>query len=451
MTKIQLFAGLLGLILLTSACRKDSPDPASAALDDRLETALTNASTGEGVDFFKLPDSDDFNAIPQDPRNPLTAEKVTLGQMLFHETGLALVPKHHFSKNTYSCASCHFAEAGFQAGRIQGLGDGGIGIGNKGEGRSRSIVYREEETDAQPFRSPSVLHVAYQKNMLWNGQFGATGLNAGTEAQWTENTPKAVNHLGYEGTETQAIAGLEVHRLRVDTQDEITLFYQTYFDAAFPDVPAAERYNEETAGLAIAAYERTLTAAEAPFQKWLRGDKNAMNETEKRGALVFFESANCADCHTGPALSSMEFYALGLNNLSDCPEEILRADSELSDHLGRGNFTGNPADNHKFKVPQLYNLADSPFYGHGSSLRSLREVVEYKNQANPQNPNVPAQNLAEAFTPQNLTEQQIADLTAFLTHALYDENLQRFVPSSVVSGNCFPNNDPMSRSHSGCD
>ena len=52
--------------------------------------------------------------------------------------------------------------------------------------------------------------------MLWNGQFGATSDNIGTETNWTPGTPKETNNLGFEGIETQAIAGLGVHRMNID-------------------------------------------------------------------------------------------------------------------------------------------------------------------------------------------------------------------------------------------
>lgn len=420
-------------------------------LDTRLQQAFRSASGGEGADFFLLPDSDDFSRIPSDPRNPLTAEKVTLGQMLYHETGLAINPVHEFSKGTYSCASCHFAAAGFQAGRAQGLADGGVGFGTNGEGRSKGVFYTADEVDAQPTRSPSVMNTAYQTNMLWNGQFGATGVNTGTENRWTADTPKAVNHLGYEGVETQAIAGLGVHRMDVENSDEIMIWYQTYFDDAFPDIPVADRYNKETAGLAIAAYERTVLANQAPFQRYLKGEMNALTAAEKRGALVFFETANCVNCHTGPALNSMEFYGLGMKGLDECADEVFRAGPELTGHLGRGEFTGLAEDNYKFKVPQLYNLADSPFYGHGASMNSIRTVIEYKNAAVSENANVPDSQLADDFIPQNLTPDQITDLEAFLSNGLRDPDLMRYQPASVVSGNCFPNNDPMSRNQLGCE
>ena len=105
----------------------------------------------------------------------------------------------------------------------------------------------------------------------------------------------------------------------------------------------------------------------------------------------------------------------------------------------------------KFKVPQLYNLEDSGFYGHGSSMRSIRQVLEYKNDARKENGLVPDSQLADEFVPQNLTASELDDLEAFVKHALRDPDLMRYQPSTVVSGNCFPNNDPMSRSQLGCE
>lgn len=442
---------ILSLIIFASSCNKEPENPTNTQLDDQLESALESASDGEGLGFFKLPSSTDFNAIPQDPLNPLTTDKVELGEMLYHETGLATNPKHSFSKGTFSCATCHFASAGFQSGRWQAISDGGIGFGVNGEGRQRGALYQGAELDVQPLRTPTVLNSAYQKNMLWNGQFGATGENIGTEAAWTEGTPIATNHLGYEGVEIQAIAGLGVHRMEIEDQPEIMIWYQSFFEPVFADFPEESRYTKETAGLAIAAYERTVLSNKAPFQDWLNGDKTALSDAEKRGAIVFFDKANCASCHTGPALNSMEFHALGMSNLYDCPEEVFQTNTTQPAHRGRGGFTGNPEDDHKFKVPQLYNLADSPFYGHGSSFRSIRAVVEYKNRGVKENSNVPDSQLAEDFKPLNLTEEEIDDLTAFLTFGLRDPDLMRYQPSHIVSGNCFPNNDPMSKLHLGCD
>ncbi len=438
---------LFSVILLLSACQKD--EDSAGALDRELEDLLLKFSEGQGLAFFQLPENGDFDRIPQDPNSPLSAEKVELGKHLYHETGLAINPRVPEGKFTYSCASCHHSRAGFQAGRKQGIGEGGAGFGQHGEGRSPDDRYLIDSIDVQPIRTPSAMNAAWQKIMLWNGQFGATGLNEGTESQWTAGTPKEVNHLGYEGIETQAIAGLSVHRMGVDVKFCEDTEYKNLFEAAYPGLEGEDLYNKENAGLAIAAYERTLLANEAPFQKWLSGDQNALFEVEKKGAILFFGKAGCVNCHTGPALNKMAFAALAMSDL-DGPGIYGTAPDKV-ENLGRGGFTGVPADNYKFKIPQIYNLKDSPFYGHGGDFRSVREVIEYKNLAIPRNSQVPQEQLDPLFIPLNLTDEEITQLTAFVENGLYDAKLDRYNPISLPSGFCFPNNDVGTKNDIGCE
>ncbi|HAA22474.1 MAG TPA: cytochrome-c peroxidase, partial [Cytophagales bacterium] len=325
------FATSLGLLVW--AC---TPEPQD--LDVLLEERLASTSPSNSASGYLLPDSEDLASIPQDPNNPLTAEKVALGQLLYHETGIAVNPKYASNEGSYSCASCHHAAGGFQAGRVQGIAEGGIGFGSFGEGRDRNPDIPGDSLDVQPIRSPSVLNAAYQEVMLWNGQFGATGLNAGTEASWTEATPKFNNYLGYEGVEIQAIAGLTVHRMGVNEELFQATEYQALFDAAFPDLGEDERISLETMGLAIAAYERTILANQAPFQQWLKGDHTALTESQKYGAMLFFDKAGCYSCHNGPSLANMEFHALGMGDLEAGGTYGPGADDATKD--GRGGFTG---------------------------------------------------------------------------------------------------------------
>ena len=116
--------------------------------------------------------------------------------------------------------------------------------------------------------------------------------------------------------------------------------------------------------------------------------------------------------------------------------------------MGRGGFTKDPADEYKFKTPQLYNLADSPFYGHGATFGTLEDVVAYKNAGVPQ---VSNPNLSADFVPLGLTAQEQADLVVFLETGLYDNDLARYEPSLLPTGNCFPVNDDESRVDLGCD
>jgi len=446
--RLAVFLVMAGLLVGCDLFGGGDDDP---ELDEQLETALNDAAQtvhNSNMEAFNLPASDDFASIPQDPNNPVTQAKVTLGQLLYHETGLLNQNKLPQGAGTASCASCHNAAAGFQAGRIQGVGEGGLGFGTRGEARVNDPMYPIDSLDVQPIRSPSAMNGAYQIVNLWNGQFGATGPNTGTQSQWGEGTPIFNNFKGFEGLETQAIAGLTVHRMG-NVPESVAATNATYmnlFEQAFP----GEAISTDNAGLAIAAYERTLLSNQAPFQRWLDGDKEAMTEAEKRGAIVFFTKARCVDCHNGPALSSMTFYALGMNNLDgpgvygDGPAAAEGA------NLGRGGFTGNPDDNYKFKTPQLYNLTDSPFFGHGGNFRSVREVVEYKNAAIAQNSAVPSGQLAAEFQPLDLSDDEISDLVTFIESGLYDNNLDRYVPASLPSGNCLVVADTQSRAQLGC-
>jgi len=402
-----------------------------------------------GKDKYILPAADDFGIIPQDPNNPLTREKAELGKLLFFETGLALAPMHDFGKETYSCASCHVPSAGFRPGRPQGIADGGLGFGDNGEGRIFNGNYEVTEPDVQGLRPLSVLNAAYVTNTTWNGRFGGNDLNEGTEDVWNEEDGSEINHLGFKGLESQNIEGLHVHRMVINKDVLDTLGYTPLFDEAFDDVPEEDRYTPQYASFALSAYLRTLITSEAPFQDWLKGNRAALSEEEKRGANLFFGKANCSTCHRGRSLNGDNFYAIGVDDLYKAGAINTNADDPRN--LGRGEFTQNPEDNYKFKVPQLYNLGDAPFYFHGASKETLEEVIEYFNEATPENFAVPVTQISAGFKPLNLTEIEKRNLVSFVRNGLRDPNLDRYVPEAVLSGNCFPNNDVFSQQDLGCE
>ncbi|HEA31047.1 MAG TPA: cytochrome-c peroxidase [Leeuwenhoekiella sp.] len=443
---------LLITIALLISCQQDDYIPINepTAIELRLESVLNTVSGGEGNSFFILPESDDFKAIPQDSKNPLTKEKIALGKLLLHDPATGGNPKNSDNAHQYSCASCHAAPSGFSSGKVQGIGEGGMGFGLFGEGRILNPQSDSELVDVQPLRSPSLLNLAYQDVMLWDGKFGGTGINKGTEAQW-ENIPE--NKMGFEGVEVQAMQGLKTHRLKMDEDFADTYGYRKLFDEAFPELDEKERYTDKSAALAIAAFERTLLANRAPWQNYLKGDKNAMSDDQKRGALLFFSSAKCYECHNGPALKDKKFHAWGMADINEGSENVIvQATMNMANTaLGRGGFTKNPADNYKFKTPTLYNLADNPVYGHGGSFNSIREVIAYKNDGKAQKTEVSEFQLAEQFGNLNLSHAEIDDLTAFITHALRDPELERYEPQALNSGMCFPNNDIPSRKDCGCD
>lgn len=437
------------LLSIICSCANETYYEDASNLDSELISLLNINSNNQGADFFILPNSNDYLSIPQDPNNPLNTSKVELGKMLVHETATGGNPKMELAGNSYSCASCHPVAAGFYSGNLQGIGEGGSGFGFNGNNRIMDGNMPIDSIDILPIKVPSLLNVAYQDVMLWNGSLGGSGINAPFVAQNANAIPE--NLLGYQGLETQGMAGQTAHRLKIDEAFAIEYGYKDMFDAAFPDFAESERYTKVTAGLAIAAFNRTLLANQSPWQNWLKGDYYEMSNQEKKGAILFFDKAQCVNCHTGPALKSNNFYALGMGDINHSNGTVIDQQDFEFKRLGRGGFTNNSNDNYKFKVPNLYNLKSNQFYGHGGTFTSIQEVITYIVSGEKENELVPDSQLAPEFTNLNLTSQEIIDLTAFVENALFDPNLERYVPTSVFSGNCIPNSDEQSQIDLGCN
>ncbi len=417
------------------------------SLDTQLKNALNVVSKTGNYDYFIMPEDGDYSSIPhQEASNPITREKVELGKMLFYETGIGILPAKSIATGTYSCATCHIPTMAFTPGAKQGIADGGFGFA---ENRQKWPGYRDDEPDAQGARPLSVLNVAYVTNTFWNGQFGANAVNIGTDSRWDEEEALHVNFTGMEGLEAQNIEGLDVHRMEINEMVLDSFGYREMFDKAFGIFPEESRYSHRMASFALSAYLRTLFTSGAPFQKWLRGDVDAMTEQQKRGALVFLDKARCTNCHKGPSFNSMEFHAIGVKDLHETG--AIRTSPEDKRNLGRGGFTGEEEDYYKFKVPQLYNLKDYRFFFHGSSKETIREVIEYKLKAESENPVVSNDRLSPSFNAVQLTDLEVDDLIEFLENGLYDATILRHVPEEVLSGNCFPNNDPFSIEEQGCN
>jgi cytochrome c peroxidase len=436
------------------------PAPTLTALEiavEELKTVMSTTSPTGSYEGYILPESDDFLNIPQDPSNPITAEKVELGKFIYHETGITSTETNQTDMdNTWSCASCHNGQNGFKSGIRQGIGEGGVGFDH----RTVAAGVDPSTVDVQPVTSPTVLNTAYQEVMLWNGQFGnviggIVNIGIDPERHFTEGTPKEANLRNLAGLETQAVAGLGVHRMNVEEGSVLTTNekYRMMFEAAYGTSQPNDML--EAASFAIAAYERTILANQAPFQDFLRGDEDAMTLEEVEGAKVFFGKGNCHSCHNGPALSSPVgslasevFMTLGFHDL-DMWDDII---GEVGEGVreGRAGFTGDDMEKYAFKVPPLYNLTDTEVFGHGASFTSVEEVVRYKVAATPQHPDVDLIDIDYRFTPLDLSEEEISNLVSFLENSLYDPDLMRYVPTELPTGLCVTNNDEDSRRELGC-
>ncbi|MEP7197306.1 MAG: cytochrome c peroxidase [Saprospiraceae bacterium] len=411
-----------------------------------LKKLLESKSNNLGLQFYMLPESDDFKSIPQDSSNPISAIRIKLGRMLFFDPSLSFDPKCKAAARTYSCASCHFADAGFQAGIRQSIAGGGQGHGFL---RRKHPMCDTLDIDVQLLRTPSIVNCAYQEVQLWSGKFGCSGPNLGTDSLWTKGSFLELNKLGMQGVETQARVALEAHGIRMNPELILNTEYGPMFDSAFRSVHPNLKYRRFSMAKAIAAYERTVLTNQAPFQKWLKGDSNALTNKQIKGANIFFGKADCIQCHTGPALNSMRFEALGFSDMEG-PDLIEKKDAPEDIRLGRAGFTHREEDKFKFKVPQLYNLKNIEFLGHGGNFCSVREVISYLNDGKPQNEHVDKKHLSPFFKPLHLSKNEIEELTDFIENALFDPNLKRYEPTKVPSGFCFPNSDQLSRIQLGC-
>lgn len=457
MKKILLLA--LSVIFLLSSCSKEEEyvninggvngNTFTSQIDLDLVNVIEQFSS---LNNLKLPEDGSYSSIPQDPRNIITQDKVELGKLLVHDNATAANPRINTNVFKYACASCHPVGSSFFSGSKQGIGEGGIGFGFAGEARTIDTSMPLDSVDILSIKVPTLLNLAYQNVMLSSGSLGGAGINSQYINLGDNPIDFQDNLLGYQGLETQGMSGQPAHGLLAFSKFlENFPQYKEYFDRAFPDLPPLERYSRESGGLAIAAYVRTLLANQAPWQKWLQGESEAMNNQEKRGATLFMSKGKCYECHNGPALSSDSFYSFGLANMRESGGVINDEEDFQEREKGRGDFTKNSNDDYKFKVPTLYNLRDAKFYGHGSSFSSIRDIIAYKNNGVKQNRDVPNSQLASQFGTTNLTDDEIDDITAFLTNALYDPNLQRYVPNEVLSGYCFPANDAQSKIDLGCN
>lgn len=150
------------------------------------------------------------------------------------------------------------------------------------------------------------------------------------------------------------------HELAVGVLESIPQ-YVTEFDKAF----GAGKINIDKVTKAIAAFEETLVTPNAPFDKWLMGDKAALTPDQVAGYQVF-KSSGCTVCHNGPAAGGASFRKMGI-------VEPYRTDNPA---LGRVAVTGRDADRFNFKVPTLRNVELTYPYFHDGAANTLAEAVE---------------------------------------------------------------------------
>ncbi len=244
--------------------------------------------------------------------------------------------------------------------------------------------------------------------------------------------------------------------------------YRRLFGEVFPEVKKKNQpIDFFMFGKAIAEFEFGLVFANAPIDQFARGDRGAMTEAEKRGALVFFGKANCASCHkvdgqSNEMFSDFEVHAIGVPQLAPTfgagTGNVIFSGPGEDEDFGREERTGDPADRYKFRTAPLRNLAVSPGFFHNGAYTTLKNairfhlnVVEEARSYNPVAAGVPSDltrvgprvptALLDPLVKKAiaLTTQEFNDLVTFVRDGLLDErvrkeNLCGLIPRSVPSG-----------------
>ncbi|MGK7871868.1 MAG: cytochrome-c peroxidase [Xenococcaceae cyanobacterium] len=260
--------------------------------------------------------------LVQEPIQPiplqleLNEEKVKLGNKLFLDPQLS-------QDNTISCASCHNLNTGGTDQLVRSIGiKDAIGSVN----------------------TPTVFNVVFNFKQFWDGR-------AETLEDQIDGPINSDQEMGSNWPEV-------VSKLK-QSSEYVSMFSQLYKDGI----------NSDNIKDAIATFERSLYTPNSRFDKFLRGDKNALTSSEKEGYRRF-KAYGCASCHQGVNIGGNLFQTFGL--LGDYFKDRGNVTKE---DLGRFNVTGDERDRHVFKVPSLRNVVLTPPYFHDGSAATLEEAV----------------------------------------------------------------------------
>ena len=255
---------------------------------------------------------------PIDEALPYDEVKAALGFKLYHDKRLSV-------DNTVSCASCH------------GLNTAGVDNKQYSEG---------VEGKLGGVNAPTVYNAVYNFVQFWDGR-------AATLADQAAGPP--VNPVEMASPNFDAI----VAKLNKDSK------FVREFKKAYP-----EGLSQATITDAIEQFERTLITPNSRFDKYLRGDKEAVTAEELQG-YELFKKYNCATCHVGKNLGGESYELMGLRKhyFAERGLELTEEDN------GRFKQTGVERDRHRFKVPGLRNVALTWPYYHDGTRSSLKEAV----------------------------------------------------------------------------
>lgn len=280
------------------------------------------------------------------PGNPPSSLKIHLGKALYFDTRLS-------ADNTVSCASCHDPALGWSD-------EGPTSKGVRGQLGGR--------------RSPPVSNAAYSPLQFWDGR-----------------SPSLEDQA--KGPIQNPIEMGNTHQAMIQTVSKI-VGYEEEFKAVFGEGPITV----EQVAAAIAAFERTVVTTDSRFDRYARGDHQALTLLEKQGLEIFNGKGHCTACHWGPYFSDGRFHNVGVP-----------AKDPKNPDVGRFAVTKNPSDMGAFKTPTIRDAARRAPYLHDGSEKTLESVIDFYDRGGGQD-----RNLDPLLVPLGLSPHEKQALVAFI-------------------------------------
>ncbi|HEX6133045.1 MAG TPA: cytochrome c peroxidase [Longimicrobiales bacterium] len=457
------------LIAASAGCVADSPTAPLADGAERVGAVDVARLDDDGLNGYlaSLLDEHGFTGrieqtLAQRLGRPLDGRLADIGRLIFFDpvTGL---------NDDNSCSGCHSPTAGF--GDTQPIA---IGIQNNG------IVGPGRAGPRNQRRSPMIINSAFFPTLMWNSRFRALSndpFDNGAGFAFPDPEAMSLSHmdhlLGAQAhipfTERVEMAGFVFEGDNDDIRDEVLKrlngieLYRVKFARIFDEVRAGGPITFAHVGGAIAEFTLSLTFADAPIDRFARGNVRAMTENQKRGAVLFFGRAGCVQCHAVAGAANEMFsdfreHVLGVPQLVPSAGNVEFRGPGLNEDFGLEEATGRVEDRYAFRTSPLRNTAVQPTFMHNGAFRRLEDAIRhhldvrasvggYTTAALPADLRGPLGPMEPVLArldplvaaPIELTEAEFAWLVEFVRDGLLDDRarphrLRHLVPGSLPSG-----------------
>ena len=454
---ILLVALVVGAVMIVT--QRTSAGGEDRILDDQLSQVLTQHGFTGTVG----------SSLERRLGRRIDNQLADLGRNLFHDTIVGL-------NNDNSCSGCHSATAGF--GDTQSIA---IGIENN------FIVGPDRTGPRNQRRTPMAANTAFFPNLMWNSRFAALSFDPFNNSlgfmfpppeglTLSDKTHLLVAQAFIPPTERVEAAGFVFPGNNFDIRAEVIRRindvpeYRKLFGKIFPEVKAGGPITYDMFAQAIAEFEFTLVFANAPLDRFARGEKNALSDDQKRGALLFFGGAHCVACHAVSGQSNEMFsdfreHVIGVPQIAPAAGNPAAGNVTFdgpgqNEDFGLEQVTGNPNHRYMFRTSPIRNVALQPAFFHNGAFTRLEDAIRFHLDAAGQAPNYnpTAAGVAPDLrgplgpiepvlvrldpavaAPVNLSNDEFRQLVDFVRNGLLDpkarpENLRKLIPRRVPSG-----------------